>query len=80
MSPTRAGPQAIRVRQPLILAAQLEILAGQRVDGLNLLQAGPEHVHLASPVACESAQVTQLGPNLVEVVIQGDIAAERFGH
>src|SRR5450756_1998775 len=80
MGLSSAGPQAIGVCQTLILAAQLKLLTWPRVDRVDLLQAGPEHIHLSRPVARETTQVAQLGTDLVEVVIQGGIAAKRLGH
>src|SRR5665811_203922 len=69
-----AGSKAIGMRQSLILGAQLEILPRLRVDGLDLLESRPEDIHLPGPVAGTSAQFSQLGASLVELVIQGGIA------
>ena len=51
------GAQAVGVRQPLVLGAQLGVLAGLGVDRLDLLEAVPEHVDLAGAVAGLAAQV-----------------------
>ena len=80
MGLTRTGPQPVRVRQPLVLGAQLQILTRQRVDRLDLFKACPEHIHLSRPVASQLTQAGQLGAHLVEIVVESGVTRQRLGH
>ena len=79
MSHAGAGPQTIGMRQSLILGAQLKILTRPRVDRLDLLKAGSQHIYLPRPVASQSAQVAQLGTNPVKIVVQRGVPAKWSG-